>query len=51
MALSSRPSQHLTIITSMAVKDLETALSQVKTLKELLPICAQCKIIRDDQGC
>ena len=30
--------------------DLETALASIKTLSGLLPICAQCKKIRDDQG-
>ncbi len=29
---------------------LETALSQVQELQGLLPICAQCKSIRDDEG-
>ncbi|MCF8109730.1 MAG: GAF domain-containing protein [Desulfohalobiaceae bacterium] len=29
---------------------LQKALGQVKTLKGLLPICANCKKIRDDQG-
>ncbi len=29
---------------------LQEALDKVKTLKGLLPICAQCKKIRDDQG-
>lgn len=32
------------------IDSLQTALSQVKTLKGLLPICANCKKIRDDQG-
>ena len=31
-------------------RDLEAALSQVKRLSGLLPICASCKKIRDDQG-
>jgi PleD family two-component response regulator len=31
-------------------RDLEAALSQVKQLSGLLPICAGCKKIRDDQG-
>jgi len=31
-------------------KRLEAALSQIKTLSGLLPICAACKKIRDDQG-
>jgi hypothetical protein len=29
---------------------LEAALSEIKTLTGLLPICANCKKIRDDQG-
>jgi hypothetical protein len=29
---------------------LQGALAQVKTLSGLLPICAHCKRIRDDQG-
>lgn len=32
------------------IEDLRRALSQVKTLSGLLPICANCKRIRDDQG-
>ena len=31
------------------VADLETALDDVKRLKELLPICMYCKSVRDDQ--
>jgi DNA-binding response OmpR family regulator len=31
------------------VKDLEQAVSDVRKLKELLPICMYCKSIRDDQ--
>jgi len=30
--------------------ELQTALSQIKTLKGLVPICANCKKIRDDDG-
>ncbi|MBN1308257.1 MAG: hypothetical protein JXA18_10095 [Chitinispirillaceae bacterium] len=30
--------------------DLRTALAQVKTLRGLIPICAACKKIRNDQG-
>ena len=30
--------------------DLREALDKVKTLHGLIPICAQCKKIRDDQG-
>jgi PAS domain S-box-containing protein len=32
------------------IKELKTALSNVKTLSTLLPICASCKKIRDDKG-
>src|SRR5207247_11148045 len=32
------------------ISDLQTALAQVKMLSGLLPICASCKKIRDDQG-
>jgi sensor domain CHASE-containing protein len=32
------------------INELQTALSEVKTLSGLLPICAQCKKIRDDKG-
>lgn len=30
--------------------DLEKALSEIKTLKGIVPICAKCKKIRDDKG-
>ncbi|HBC89765.1 MAG TPA: hypothetical protein DCZ94_22735 [Lentisphaeria bacterium] len=32
------------------IKDLQKALSEVKVLSGLLPICAKCKKIRDDKG-
>lgn len=32
------------------ISDLQCALSQVKVLSGLLPICASCKKIRDEQG-
>ena len=32
------------------VANLETALSEIKTLSGLLPICSSCHKIRDDQG-
>jgi hypothetical protein len=31
-------------------RDLSHAMSQIKTLEALLPICASCKKIRDDKG-
>lgn len=33
------------------IKQLEKSLSEVKTLRGLLPICSICKKIRDDEGC
>lgn len=32
------------------IHELEEALDQIKTLKGLIPMCAGCKKIRDDQG-
>lgn len=32
------------------IRDLQNAMSQIKTLSGLLPICAHCKKIRDDKG-
>jgi hypothetical protein len=32
------------------VQELQTALARVKLLSGLLPICANCKSIRNDQG-
>lgn len=32
------------------VEELEQAMSEIKTLKGLVPICASCKKIRDDDG-
>ncbi|MBU1698385.1 MAG: hypothetical protein KKD21_15315 [Proteobacteria bacterium] len=32
------------------ISDLQKALAKVKTLSGMLPICAQCKKIRDDKG-
>ncbi len=31
-------------------RELETALSEIKTLRGIIPICASCKKIRDDEG-
>ena len=36
--------------TSKKVLELQGALSRIKTLKGLLPICSACKKIRDDKG-
>ncbi len=35
---------------TVANQELQNALAEVKTLSGLLPICANCKKIRDDQG-
>ncbi|MDC7235098.1 MAG: PAS domain S-box protein [Spirochaetales bacterium] len=32
------------------IKELKEALQEIKALNELIPICARCKKIRDDQG-
>ena len=32
------------------IKKLQDALDQIKTLKGIIPICASCKKIRDDEG-
>lgn len=32
------------------IEELRLALDQIKTLRGIVPICAQCKRIRDDQG-
>ncbi len=32
------------------IEELQTALENIKTLRGLIPICANCKKIRDDQG-
>lgn len=32
------------------IRDLQHALDNIRTLHDLLPICAQCKKVRDDQG-
>ena len=32
------------------IKELQAALSEIKTLRGIIPICSYCKEIRDDQG-
>jgi GAF domain-containing protein len=46
---------HLALVTAMRDlerknEELETSLSEVKTLRGIIPICASCKKIRDDEG-
>jgi len=43
LKLSRDKQQHL-------IEELKTALSEIKTLSGLLPICSHCKKIRDDSG-
>lgn len=34
----------------LVIRELKSALDQIKTLRGILPICAKCKKIRDDKG-
>lgn len=43
-------SKHATQERERLIGELQKALSEVKTLSGLLPICANCKKIRDDKG-
>jgi C4-dicarboxylate-specific signal transduction histidine kinase len=42
--------EHLEAIVQARTRDLEQALSDVKTLQGMIPICSYCKKIRDDGG-
>jgi len=42
--------EHLEELVDQRTRELTTALSEVRMLSGLLPICASCKKIRDDQG-
>lgn len=46
--LTSRVDTHLLL--RKTIRELETALQQIKTLSGLIPICANCKKIRNDDG-
>lgn len=35
---------------SVLIRNLKAALNEIKTLKGIVPICAECNKIRDDQG-
>jgi GAF domain-containing protein len=40
----------LAVQNSLVYSKLKTALEEIKNLKEIIPICAHCKKIRDDEG-
>jgi GAF domain-containing protein len=40
----------LAVQNSLVYTKLKTALEEIKNLKEIIPICAHCKKIRDDKG-
>jgi PAS domain S-box-containing protein len=42
--------KHMEAERDLLIQELQTALSELKTLSGLLPICANCKKIRDDSG-
>jgi hypothetical protein len=42
--------KHAESVRDQTILDLRRALSEVRTLRGLLPICSNCKRIRDDQG-
>ena len=48
VTVKARVKTHIRL--SRAINDLSQALKQIKTLSGLLPICANCKKIRDDKG-
>lgn len=48
MELLARVKTHLDLRRSK--QELEKALDEIKTLKGIIPICASCKKIRDDEG-
>jgi sensor domain CHASE-containing protein len=51
-ALQEEVEQHLVVKRQLLEKaiELERTLTEVKTLKGLIPICSHCKNIRDDEG-
>lgn len=48
-ALAFHNNKNLDILNN-TIKQLKTALSEVKQLKGIIPICAKCKSIRNDKG-
>jgi AmiR/NasT family two-component response regulator len=49
IAIAMARHRDLTMLSSLN-RELKQALATVKTLEGMLPICARCKSIRDDQG-
>jgi hypothetical protein len=47
---AQRQSELLEHMVSERTEELETALKEVKTLEGLIPVCSNCKQIRDDEG-
>lgn len=50
MAADVSEREHAAEAQAALVRDLQAALLEVKTLRGILPICANCKRIRSDQG-
>jgi CHASE3 domain sensor protein len=50
IGLLARTFVNMSTIVSQNIEELETTLANIKTLKGLLPICAHCKQVRDDEG-
>lgn len=50
MAKQNIELEHLNNDKNALIADLTTALAQIKTLSGLIPICSNCKKIRDDRG-
>lgn len=48
LTVKARVSTHIQLYRT--VKQLQTALNDIKTLSGLIPICAACKKVRDDKG-
>ena len=46
--LLARVKTHITL--QQTIQELKRSLDEIKTLKGLLPICAKCKKVRDDEG-
>ena len=49
MALDVNEAQQAEEEREQLVRELQAALAEVKTLREILPICSYCRKIRDDK--